>query len=98
MYKEKGISKDRVLIKLASTWEGWIFLKTPFFFFSKKNFFLLLLLGIEAAKVLEKEHGIHCNMTLLFCFAQVFIYSLFLFVDFSFLFLKKIIIIGSCMC
>ncbi|XP_029199121.1 transaldolase-like [Acropora millepora] len=45
-YEEAGISKDRILIKLSSTWEG-----------------------IEAAKVLEKE-GIHCNMTLLFAFAQ----------------------------
>ena len=48
MYKEAGISKDRVLIKLASTWEG-----------------------IQAAKVLEAEYGIHCNLTLLFSFWQV---------------------------
>ncbi|RQX68238.1 transaldolase, partial [Toxoplasma gondii CAST] len=47
MYKEHGIEKDRVLIKLATTWEG-----------------------CEAAKILEKE-GIHCNMTLLFSFAQL---------------------------
>lgn len=46
MYKEEGIAKERILIKLASTWEG-----------------------IQAAKELEKE-GIHCNMTLLFNFAQ----------------------------
>ncbi|MFL0776762.1 MAG: transaldolase [Prochlorococcus sp.] len=46
LYKEAGISKDRVLIKIASTWEG-----------------------IEAAAVLEKD-GIHCNLTLLFGFAQ----------------------------
>lgn len=26
--------------------------------------------GIQAAKVLEEEHGIHCNLTLLFSFAQ----------------------------
>jgi transaldolase len=44
--QEHGISRDRILIKLASTWEG-----------------------IQAAEVLEKE-GIHCNMTLLFSFAQ----------------------------
>ncbi|KAK6625873.1 hypothetical protein RUM43_006172 [Polyplax serrata] len=44
---EHGIPKERVLIKLASTWEG-----------------------IEAAKVLEKDYGIHCNMTLLMCLAQ----------------------------
>jgi transaldolase len=46
LYEEIGIPKDRVLIKLASTWEG-----------------------IRAAQKLEKE-GIHCNMTLLFSFAQ----------------------------
>lgn len=26
--------------------------------------------GIEAARILEKDHGIHCNLTLLFSFAQ----------------------------
>ena len=46
LYEKAGISKDRVLIKIASTWEG-----------------------IKAAEVLEKE-GIHCNLTLLFSFAQ----------------------------
>jgi transaldolase len=46
LYNEAGISNDRVLIKIASTWEG-----------------------IQAAEVLEKE-GIHCNLTLLFGFAQ----------------------------
>jgi len=47
LYKSIGISKDRVLIKIASTYEG-----------------------IKAAEVLEKEHGIHCNLTLLFGFGQ----------------------------
>lgn len=47
MYKEEGIAKERILIKLASTWEG-----------------------IEAARILENEHGIHCNLTLLFSFSQ----------------------------
>ncbi|XP_060014093.1 transaldolase isoform X1 [Lagenorhynchus albirostris] len=47
LYKEAGISKDRILIKLSSTWEG-----------------------IQAGKQLEEQHGIHCNMTLLFSFAQ----------------------------
>lgn len=47
LYEEVGISKDRVLIKIASTWEG-----------------------ILAAKILEKDHDIHCNLTLLFGFAQ----------------------------
>lgn len=47
LYKEQGIDKNRILIKLASTWEG-----------------------IQAASVLEKEHGIHCNLTLLFSFCQ----------------------------
>lgn len=47
LYKEAGISKERILIKLSSTWEG-----------------------IQAGKILEEEYGIHCNMTLLFAFAQ----------------------------
>jgi len=47
MYEERGVNKDRILIKLASTWEG-----------------------IQAAKILEGQHGIHCNMTLLFSLAQ----------------------------
>uniref|UniRef100_A0A8B9RMY5 Transaldolase n=1 Tax=Astyanax mexicanus TaxID=7994 RepID=A0A8B9RMY5_ASTMX len=47
LYEEAGISKDRVLIKLSSTWEG-----------------------IQAGRELEEKYGIHCNMTLLFSFAQ----------------------------
>lgn len=47
LYENEGIAKERILIKLASTWEG-----------------------IQAAKVLEEQYGIHCNMTLLFNFAQ----------------------------
>uniref|UniRef100_A0A1B0GR11 Transaldolase n=1 Tax=Mus musculus TaxID=10090 RepID=A0A1B0GR11_MOUSE len=47
LYKEAGVGKDRILIKLSSTWEG-----------------------IQAGKELEEQHGIHCNMTLLFSFAQ----------------------------
>ncbi|XP_017772748.1 PREDICTED: probable transaldolase [Nicrophorus vespilloides] len=47
LYEDEGIKKERILIKLASTWEG-----------------------IEAAKELESKHGIHCNLTLLFSFAQ----------------------------
>jgi transaldolase len=46
MYQEHGVGRDRVLIKVASTWEG-----------------------IRAAERLERE-GIHCNLTLLFSFAQ----------------------------
>jgi transaldolase len=46
LYEKKGVSRERILIKIASTWEG-----------------------IQAANVLEKE-GIHCNLTLLFSFAQ----------------------------
>jgi transaldolase len=46
LYEAEGISRDRVLIKLAATWEG-----------------------IRAAEELEKD-GIHCNLTLLFSFAQ----------------------------
>jgi len=46
LYEAGGIARDRVLIKVSSTWEG-----------------------IRAAERLERE-GIHCNMTLLFSFAQ----------------------------
>src|SRR6202167_738218 len=46
LYDKKGVSRQRILIKVASTWEG-----------------------IRAAELLEKE-GIHCNLTLLFSFAQ----------------------------
>ena len=46
LYEKAGISKERVLIKLSTTWEG-----------------------VQAARILEAE-GIHCNMTLLFSFAQ----------------------------
>lgn len=46
LYEAEGYSRERVLIKLASTWEG-----------------------IKAAEELEKD-GIHCNLTLLFTFAQ----------------------------
>jgi transaldolase len=46
LYEKAGIGRERVLIKIASTWEG-----------------------IKAAEVLERE-GIHCNLTLLFSFAQ----------------------------
>jgi len=46
LYREAGVDTDRVLIKVASTWEG-----------------------IKAAEQLERE-GIHCNLTLLFSFAQ----------------------------
>jgi transaldolase len=46
LYDSVGVKKERVLIKIASTWEG-----------------------IQAARALEKE-GIHCNLTLLFGFAQ----------------------------
>lgn len=45
-YEAEGVPRERVLIKIASTWEG-----------------------IRAARQLE-EAGIHCNMTLLFSFAQ----------------------------
>ncbi|MES1204623.1 MAG: transaldolase [Pseudomonadota bacterium] len=45
-YKRAGVDRERVLIKVGTTWEG-----------------------IRAAERLERE-GIHCNMTLLFSFAQ----------------------------
>ncbi len=46
LYEAAGIPRERVLIKLAASWEG-----------------------IQAAAELERE-GIHCNLTLLFSFAQ----------------------------
>jgi transaldolase len=46
LYRKAAVDKERILIKIATTWEG-----------------------IRAAEVLERE-GIHCNMTLLFSFAQ----------------------------
>ena len=46
LVRGEGVGRERVLIKLASTWEG-----------------------IRAAERLERE-GIHCNLTLLFSFAQ----------------------------
>src|ERR1700685_3753282 len=46
LYEKQGVARERILIKIASTWEG-----------------------IRAAEILEKE-GIHCNLTLLFSFAQ----------------------------
>jgi transaldolase len=46
LYAAAGIGRERVLIKIAATWEG-----------------------IQAARELERE-GIHCNLTLLFSFAQ----------------------------
>jgi len=47
LYKSVGIPKERVLIKIASTWEG-----------------------IQAARELERDDDIHCNLTLLFGFGQ----------------------------
>jgi len=46
LYEAGGTGRERILIKVASTWEG-----------------------IRAAAELERE-GIHCNLTLLFSFAQ----------------------------
>jgi transaldolase len=47
MYKDLGVPKERILIKLAATWEG-----------------------IRAAEVLERDHGIQCNLTLIFSVVQ----------------------------
>jgi transaldolase len=46
LYEAAGVPRERVLIKIASTWEG-----------------------IRAAERLERD-SIHCNLTLLFSFAQ----------------------------
>ncbi|EDN91306.1 hypothetical protein SS1G_00709 [Sclerotinia sclerotiorum 1980 UF-70] len=47
LYKSEGIDKSRILIKIASTWEG-----------------------IQAARILQRDHGINCNLTLLFSKSQ----------------------------
>lgn len=46
LYRAQGVDTNRVLIKIAATWEG-----------------------IQAARVLEQQ-GVHCNLTLIFSFAQ----------------------------
>jgi len=47
LYAKEGIPKERVLIKVASTWEG-----------------------IKAAEILQRDHGINCNLTLMFSLVQ----------------------------
>ncbi|KAI1001469.1 Transaldolase [Podosphaera aphanis] len=47
LYKSIGIDKSRILIKIASTWEG-----------------------IQAARILQKDHGINVNLTLMFSQVQ----------------------------
>lgn len=47
LYQSIGIDKSRVLIKLASTWEG-----------------------VKAAQILQSEHGVNCNLTLMFSLPQ----------------------------
>ncbi|KAF6239631.1 hypothetical protein HO173_002177 [Letharia columbiana] len=47
LYQDIGIDKSRVLIKLASTWEG-----------------------VKAAHILQSEHGVNCNLTLMFSLPQ----------------------------
>lgn len=47
LYKAEGIPKERVLIKVASTWEG-----------------------IKAAEILQRDHGVNCNLTLMFSLVQ----------------------------
>jgi transaldolase len=47
LYKSIGIDKSRVLIKIASTWEG-----------------------IQAARILQRDHAINVNLTLMFSQVQ----------------------------
>ncbi|KAF3479685.1 transaldolase [Arthroderma uncinatum] len=47
LYESVGIKKERILIKVASTWEG-----------------------IQAAHILQSQHGINCNLTLMFSLVQ----------------------------
>ena len=47
LYESVGVKKERILIKIASTWEG-----------------------IKAAEILQRDHGINCNLTLMFSTVQ----------------------------
>ena len=47
LYREQGVPKDQVRIKISATWEG-----------------------IQAARVLQREHGISCLVTVVFGLAQ----------------------------
>jgi len=47
LYKSVGIDKSRILIKIASTWEG-----------------------IQAARILQRDYKINCNLTLMFSKVQ----------------------------
>ena len=47
LYKQQGVDKSRILIKIASTWEG-----------------------IKAAEILQRDHGINTNLTLMFSLTQ----------------------------
>jgi len=47
LYKSVGVDKSRVLIKIASTWEG-----------------------IQAARILQRDHSINTNLTLMFSKVQ----------------------------
>ncbi|OAL73576.1 transaldolase [Trichophyton violaceum] len=47
LYESVGIKKDRILVKVASTWEG-----------------------IQAAHILQSQHGVNCNLTLMFSLVQ----------------------------
>jgi len=47
LYKSIGIDKSRILIKIASTWEG-----------------------IQAARILQRDHAINVNLTLMFSQSQ----------------------------
>lgn len=47
MYESLGVSRDRILIKVASTWEG-----------------------IQAAHILQSQHKVNCNLTLMFSLVQ----------------------------
>jgi len=47
LYKSIGIDKSRILIKIASTWEG-----------------------IQAARILQRDHAINVNLTLMFSQTQ----------------------------
>ena len=64
LYEEENVSKDRILIKIASTWEG----------IEAARFALNCMCANSLHELyfsqLEQKHDIHCNMTLLFNYEQ----------------------------
>ena|SRR3990167_2385401 len=69
LYEDAGISRDRVLVKIASTWEGLQAARIL------EVFLISLLFTIDQLnnQKKKKEQGIHVNLTLLFSLAQAMV-------------------------